>query len=131
MCGFLKGFMANDIAEKDIFGNVIINKLDIESDISEISDIVLDELADLQLVKQYLTEKACRVVEKAVRKKDNSFKSGNCEKIIETQDSKARDGDNLVLLQCSYCLTWYHLRCVLRKGPKGKLWWYQNCKSKD
>ena len=118
----LKWFVEDQIAERAIRQQALIEEDQVEMMPEKLSDAVLDENVDVHLIRKYFSTDAWLLVKDVLdRKKRNGiYICGSCHHDISETDSPS--------LICEHCLQWYHMKCAgLSKPPKCKYWYCRMC----
>ena len=86
----------------------------------KVSNAILDDLVDVNLVRRYFTTDAWLVVQDVMNKKKqiNTWICNICQH--DLQESKS--------IVCEACLEWSHFKCIgLSKQPKTNNWFCRSC----
>ena len=112
----LRWFVEEDIANKAMQRNILIEEHDVEARPMK----CLDENVCVSMVKKYFTIDAWMVVQNVmeVMQARRSWDCPACSRLLSASESVA----------CESCLDWFHLKYVgLKKAPKKKNWFCRTC----
>ena len=116
----LRWFVEGKVMVAAIKGNCLIEEEHVESKPEKLPDGVLDENADIHLIRRFFMHDAWLLLTNVVKQKreNPSFTCKSC----------YHDLDEQLSLVCEHCLSWYHMKCVgLKQEPKVRYWYCRDC----